>query len=70
MIQRKGNPATRMTGRVPEKIVCLAASINLEDSRSPLEVQRLRAISRRAALPPAVAVLVAELAFGEARHEN
>ncbi|MCW2286219.1 hypothetical protein M2323_004042 [Rhodoblastus acidophilus] len=67
MIQRKENPASLAASRVPEKIVCLAAAINPEDSRSTVKIQRLRAISRRASLSPAVAAVVAELAFGETR---
>ena len=65
MRQEMKNPATRATGRAPE-LISLAA-IDPEDNRAHLEIQRLRAIARRASLPLTVAAVVASLAFGEAR---
>jgi hypothetical protein len=43
-----------------------SAAINPEDNPVSLDFQLARAISRRFSLPPTVAALVAQLAFGEA----
>ena len=66
---RKKGPAVGQNGETRKKIK-FAALITPEDTRATLEVQRLRVISRRASLSPTVAAIVAELAFGEMRHEN
>ena len=41
------------------------ASIYPETTTNPLEIQRLRAISRRVPLSPTVAAIVAQMAYGE-----
>jgi hypothetical protein len=65
MLSKRMSPAVRENGEA-RKLISLAASINPEDNPASLDFQRARAISRRFSLPPTIAAIVAQLAFGEA----
>lgn len=69
MPNKKMNPEQRGRADRVRNSICFAA-ITPEDSPAPLEIQRAcaisQAISRRVALSPTVATIVAQLAYGEA----
>jgi hypothetical protein len=60
----KRKPAAE-ADRLPKRF-CLAAETNREDSREPLDFQALT-MTRRFGVSRAAAVVLASLAFGEAR---
>ena len=64
MRPHKRNPAPRAAGRASDTF-CLAAERS-EDSRTLLDFQAL-AVTRRSGVPPATALALAPLVFGEAR---
>lgn len=68
MPQKKLNPVPQgSAGRVPKEFICVTAMNASEPTRSPLDLQTLRAswIARRCAVSPDLAVFIASLALGE-----
>jgi hypothetical protein len=62
----KPNPASRAAGRAGDRFICLAAMNDPENSSPALPFQAVW-LERRFRLSASRAVLIAELAFGEAR---
>lgn len=67
MTQKRLGPAAWADADQARKIVCVATSIDQKTTTATIELQRLRAISRRVAMPSHLAALIAALCFGEVR---